>query len=129
MLDLKSKDTDPVAEVRQVQYEKKKELLGTIQPHRGHILFEVNVVEKTIVPATFEEQGVLNIQTEKHISQGLGVRTFEDGTKKLVMDKLPSRSKTLIRKENCTYIPSLNRKNVLKKLVKKGIITIVKNGD
>lgn len=95
MLDLKSKDTDPVAEVRQVQYEKKKELLGTIQPHLGHILFEVNVVEKTIVPATFEEQGVLNIQTEKHISQGLGVRTFEDGTKKLVMDKLPSRSKTI----------------------------------
>jgi len=126
MLDLKSKDSDPVTEVRQVQHEKKKELLGTIQPHPGHILFEVNLKEKTIVPATFEEQEA-TYPRNKPKSEGLGVRTFEDGSKKLVIDKLPSRSKTLIRKENCIYIPALNRRNVLKKLVKKGIIKILKN--
>lgn len=127
MLELKTTESDPVEEVRQVQHEKKRELLGTIHPHPGHILFEVNIKEKTIVPATFEEQETsFEEQLVKPKSQGLGVMAFEDGRKKLVIDKLPNRSKILIRKEDCTYIPALNKRNLLRKLVKKGIIEVVK---
>ena len=129
MLDLKSKQSDPVAEVRQVQQEKKQEILGSIQPHKGHIIFEVNLEEKTIAHATFEDQGILHITEKKPKSEtmrGMVLRTFKDGTKKLGIDLPAGDHKKILRKKNCIYIPALNKKNVLKKLVKKGIIQIVK---
>ena len=116
-------EKDQVAEVKQVQQELKKEHVGTITPKRGHTLFEINLKERTIVPAEFEEQNVSFVaKTEK--PKGLGVLTRTDGTKKVVLDKKPTYSKVLIRKKDCIYISALNKKNVLKKLEQRGVIKI-----
>jgi len=116
-------EKDQVAEVKQVQQELKKEYVRSITPKRGHTLFEINLKDRTIVPAEFEEQDVEFNEVVK-TSKGLAVQTYKDGRKKIILDKPTTHSKKLIRKENCIYISALNRKNVLKKLEQRGVIKI-----
>lgn len=119
------KQQDKVTDVRQVQQEIKKEHIGSIRPKRGHKLYEINLVEKTIELATFKEQAVyFNSRAKKLTSKGLGLMTSESGTKKIVLDGLPDVKKILNRKDNCIYISALNKKNVIKRLVKRGIVKL-----
>lgn len=126
MIPIKEETKDEVIDVRQVEVNKKQRLIGSMSIKKGHTLFEINVKEKTIEPAKFEDEDVLVIDKSKK-SQGLGMQTFTDGRKKLVLDKLPTKKKTLIKKKDCVYIPALNLKNVHKKLEKLGVIKIKHN--
>jgi len=127
MLEFKEVIKDKVVDERQIQQESKKEIIGSIVPKRGHTLYEINLKEHTIEPAEFEDQSVPFKQvSEKPTSKGLGLQTNKNGSKKIVLDGLPSVRKVLIRKKNCIYTSALNYKNVKKKLIKRGVIKIVK---
>lgn len=117
---------DKIVDVRQSEVEKKQEFIGRITTHKGHTLFEVNLKEHTIEPAEFEDD-IAVFKTDKPISKGIGVMQHKDGSKKMVLDALPTVSKKLIKKPDCIYISALNRTNLLKKLVKRGIIKIKKS--
>lgn len=119
-------EKDKIVIVGQKEIEKKKELIGTRKVIKGHTIFEINLKERTIEPAQFEETAVA-YPTGKPTSKGLGIMQRKDGSKKMVLDALPSIKRTIIKKPDCIYISALNRKNVIKKLVKRGIIEIKKS--
>lgn len=79
--------------------EQKKEikLIGRIKPHPGHTLYQVNVTTLECTEAEFEKSDI----------------KYEDAIK----NKKPIVKKVLI-KPNCLYISALNRKNVLKILIR-----------
>lgn len=65
-----------------------------MKPKRGHSLFEVNIVLRTIELADFDKSEAVK---------------FEDAKFGNI-----SVNKKLTIKENCRYIPALNKKNVIK---------------
>ncbi len=116
---------DKVVDVRQVEVEKKQQLVGRILPKKGHTIWEVNLLEHTIEPAEFEEVEAASFVKEK--PKGLGIVGYKDGRKKLVLDGLAPIKRKLIKKKDCIYMSKLNRKSVLKQLEKMGIIKIKKS--
>lgn len=116
---------DKIVIVGQKEIEKQEKLVGMIIPQKGHTLFEINLKEKTIEPAEFEDS-IAPFKKEKKISQGIGIAAFKDGRKKVMIDKPKINHKKLIRKPNCIYISKLNKENVLKELVKRGIVKMVR---
>lgn len=93
MEEIKEKHKDAVVQVRQAEQEKQSRHLGSIKPKRGHTLFEINLKTKEIVPATFEE-------------------------KEYRVDGKNSNRRTVVVKDDCTYISALNKNNAIKKLLK-----------
>lgn len=87
-------DKDKIEIVKQQQAEIQKILDSTIRPNKGHTLFEVNIAEKTIQKAKFDE--LPNIK-------------WEDAVKGLI-----STQKKVTKKDNYIYISALNKKNVIK---------------
>jgi len=85
---------DKLERVKQTRAEIQKVHIGTMKPKRNHSLFEVNVVLKTIELANFDKSEAIK---------------FEDAK----FGKI-SVNKKLTIKENCRYIPALNKKNVIK---------------
>jgi len=73
-----------------------KQFVGTIHPHKGHKLFEINLKKETIDEAKFEEVPFI----------------FSED-----VDKQKKKRKLIIN-EDCIYISALNRKNAVKHLVK-----------
>lgn len=116
---------DKVQEERKKEVEKKQEFMGSMTPKKGHTMFEVDLLNQKIRPAQFEKVTKYEEHAEKPKSDGLGVIEYKDGSKKLVIDKLPNISKKLLGKEGCIYVSALNKKNLIKKLVKRGVIKIV----
>lgn len=117
---------DQVIEVKKEQ-KLKQELVASKKISRGHTLYEVNTVEQTINVVEFEDQVVsFKNQASKPKSKGIGILNHQNGTKKVVVGQLEPQRKVLIKKKDCIYISALNRKNLMKKLVKRGIIKIVK---
>lgn len=103
MLKLQSKETDKVEIIQQQIRELQKVLLGYKRNlNRGHRLFEINLVDNTIVEAKFEVDNVLkwNDAVSKNNSQ---------------------RKKKVIVEENCVYLFGLNKKSILKQLEKGGV--------
>jgi len=92
-LEIKS-SVDTVVEVKK-QAPTELKYIGSAKTIPGHIVFEVNLLERTIKKAEFVKTDV----------------DFRD--KKIV--------KRINVKKNCTYISALNEKNVRKKLSKQGI--------
>ncbi len=90
-------EQDKVVIVEQKEVEKQLKLIGTLKPKRGHTLFEINFKEGTIVEAEIEQQDI-------HFQKAKNGRM--------------SSNKKVIQKENCIYIPALNKKNASKKLLK-----------
>jgi hypothetical protein len=89
---------DEVAIVKQVQQKKKREHVGQIIPHEGHSIFEFNKVTYELRKAKFEYGSIMMTGNSK------GVTTTRTG------------GKTVIVKENCYYLSSLNVKNAVKKI-------------
>ncbi len=75
--------------------EEKQKYHGSLKMHRGHTLFEINLVNKEIKKAEFQE-------------------TVYDAASK--HNKI---RKKVIMRDDCVYIAALNEKNALKKLMKK----------
>lgn len=76
-----------IADVKPVKKELK--FLGSLRPHRGHTLYEIDIARETVTEATFES--VTATYTGERVS------------------------KRVIAKEGCVYISALNRKNAAKK--------------
>lgn len=85
---------DKLEFVKQTNAETQKVFIGRLHPKRGHSLFEVNLKERTIVLADFNKTEAVK---------------FEDAMKGTI-----SVNKKVDIKENCKYIPALNKKNVIK---------------
>lgn len=69
--------------------------IGTIRPHSGHTLFEINAVSGDIAPAEFE----------------VSTAVYSANSKGLVRRKI-------VIKANCVYISALNKKNAIKQLLR-----------
>jgi uncharacterized protein YnzC (UPF0291/DUF896 family) len=97
-LNPESKIENLTEEIREVQEERKQTYIGSLKPHKGHKLYEIDIVLNTINEATFEKTEV--------------VFNTKGST--------PSSSnKKVVIKENCFYISALNKKNAIKKFGKK----------
>ena len=87
---------ETLEEHRQAEIKKQLNHLGSTPMQAGHTMFEFNFVTGELEPAT--------IHREVHMVNGEGV----------------TRSK-IITKENCQYIPFLNRKSAIRKLKRYGL--------
>ena len=85
--------SNSVKETRSIEQRKDEKHLGSISPKRGHTLFEINLKTKEIVPATFEE-------------------------KEYRVDGANRNRRTVVVKDDCTYISALNHHNAIRKLLK-----------
>lgn len=85
---------DKVVIVGQREMKKEVKLHGTVRPHKGHKLFELNLKTKEVKEAEFE-------QLDYDVKQ-----------------KTSGKRKKVLMKESCIYISALNEKNALKKLFK-----------
>lgn len=94
MKELQKQDKDKVEQVKQQVQEIQTVFDYRIKPQKNHTLFEVNLVEKSIEKAEFDE---------------LPVVKWEDAVKGSI-----SSQKKITKKQNCVYISALNKKNVLK---------------
>jgi len=90
-LGINEQSKDKVVIVSQAEQKKISRFNGSIKIHKGHTLFEINLEEKSIVAAEFESKDYV-----------------VDGRNSL----------KVLEKKNCVYIPALNEKNALKKLIK-----------
>lgn len=84
---------DKLEFVKQTNAEIQKQLIGSMNPKKGHTLFEANLELKTIQLVKFDRPTILRFEDAK-----VGV----------------TENKKVNVKENCRYISALNRKNVVK---------------
>jgi hypothetical protein len=94
-LDTKNNIKDEVSIVKEAKKDIQKILIGSIKPKKNHILFEINVKEKTIEFAKFDKTPTIN---------------YLD----IMQDKHLAKKNKVTKKENCIYISALNNKNALK---------------
>ena len=85
---------DKLEFVKQTNAETQKVYIGRSNPKRGHSLFEINIVLKTIELASFDKSEVVS---------------FLDARKGMI-----SVNKKVTTKDDCKYITALNKKNALK---------------
>jgi phytoene/squalene synthetase len=85
--------SDKMEITKQAKKDIQRILDGRIQPHKNHTIFEVNLTKKTIEKAKFDRNLTI---------------TFSDAMQQ------KKENKSISKKQDCIYIPALNRKNVLK---------------
>ena len=90
MKELELPNQDKLEITAQQKQQKELKLVGQIKPHRGHTVFELNLVTNIITPAEFTQQDV----------------TFGQA-------QLPN--KRIIVKQDCIYLAALNETNARKK--------------
>lgn len=90
----KDQEKDKIEQVKQQVQEIQTIFDYKIIPQKGHTLFEVNLVSKTIEIAEFDE--LPSIKYEEAIKGNIVAQ------------------KKVTKKENCVYISALNKKNVMK---------------
>jgi hypothetical protein len=88
----KNSSKDEIKEVRKKEVDKKLNKIGTVTPHRNHILFSINNKTYEIKRAVFAQQDA----------------QFTTG---------PQNKKVIVEKD-CVYLSALNKKNLIKKLRK-----------
>lgn len=94
----KDQEKDKIEQVKQQVQEIQTVFDYKIIPQKNHTLFEVNLDLKTIEIAEFDEIPAIK---------------FEEAMKGNIVAQ-----KKVTRKENCVYISALNKKNVLKILMR-----------
>jgi len=89
---------DKIELLKQTQIEKKRVLIHTLKPERGHILFEFDLDKREVRRAKFVKPKEISYLD---VAQGLGKTNKEvDG------------------KDGCIYISALNEENAWKKFLK-----------
>jgi len=96
MKEIKELHQDKIAIVKQAEQRKENKLVGRLKPCKGHTVYEVNRSTGIVSKAKYEEQ----------------IATYR-GAKP---------SKKIMVNKNCIYVPALNLKNLMKKLIKAGVI-------
>lgn len=94
----KDQEKDKIEQVKQQVQEIQTVFDYKIIPQKNHTLFEVNLKLKTIEIAEFDELPAIK---------------FEEAMKGNIVAQ-----KKVTKKENCVYISALNKKNVLKILMR-----------
>ena len=94
----KDQEKDKIEQVKQQVQEIQTVFDYKIIPQKNHTLFEVNLKLKTIEIAEFDELPAIK---------------FEEAMKGNIITQ-----KKVTKKENCVYISALNKKNVLKILMR-----------
>ena len=112
---------DIIVNETKAEIKKEEKFIGSIRPHKGHTIYEVNIKERTIEKAVFDEIKAYKAFKD---SKGLGLQTSKDGSKKVVLDGLANQSRKLKKKKDCIYVSALNRKNLIKKLIKMRIMGV-----
>lgn len=82
--------------VAQAEAQKKSNYLGSIRPHRGHKCFELNIKTGDVNEASYEQ-----IKAKYTTAKSIGI------------------VRKIIVKEDCLYISALNKKNAIRKLMKR----------
>lgn len=90
---------DVIEVVKQPEVKNLQSYLGSYRPKKGHTLYEFDVVQKVLVKAQFTTDSEFKMYTP------VGVNAY--------------CSKKVVVRENCIYIPALNKKNALRILRKK----------
>lgn len=93
MKETELKQSDKIEITKQAKKDIQRILDSRMKPHKNHTIFEVNLVEKTIEEAKFDRNLTI---------------TFSDAMQQ------KRENKSISKKQDCIYIPALNRKNVLK---------------
>lgn len=116
----KNDEKDKIEQVKQQVEEIQLVLDEKIIPNKNHIIFEYNLVERTISVAKFKPFDTL-ITWEEALKQ-------YNSKKVIIKDIGDIKTKTkseILKKENCVYVHALNETNAIKKLKRdfKHIIT------
>ena len=96
MKELQKKHKDKVEITKQQQSEIQTVFDSKIIPHENHTLFEFNLKNKTISFASFEPE-IKEIRWSDAVN-----------------GNFKKKNKKVIKKQNCIYISSLNKENVIK---------------
>ena len=104
MKELEQKPENKIEFVKQAEIEKKQVLIGKMKPQKGHIVWEFNKKTLEIVPAQFQKLPAS--YQAKAVLKTNNLHYFQKHT-------TFSGSKIII-KQDCLYIPALNKKNVIK---------------
>lgn len=105
----KQKVKDKIEITKQQQAEIQKVLDSKIIPHKNHKVFEVNLKDGTIKEAEYVPP-----QTTIYWWEALEIY-HKKKIKTVNLNSPQTITKSeIIRKENCLYIPALNKKNVIK---------------
>ena len=97
-LDKPTTEKDKVEITKQQRAEIQKVFDSRIRPHENHTLFEIDLISKEIKLAVFDTG--LEIHWNDAVKGNWG------------------NNRTLTKKENCMYVSALNKKNVLKILLR-----------
>jgi hypothetical protein len=94
-----SLQTKEKLEIRAGQEKKYQEkYIGSIRPHKGHKLFEINLKEGTCSPAEFVQQDYV-----------------------VGKDNQGAAHKKVLVKPDCVYVSALNKENAIRKFLKGSI--------
>lgn len=93
-MEINTKQKDKIENIKEQVQEIQNVFIGRIKPKKGHTLYEINPIKKTISVAKFDEQPALK---------------FTDA-----MNGFISANKKVTKKEGCIYISALNVKNAIK---------------
>lgn len=96
MKEISKKTKEDIAIVKQAEINKGLKFVGRQRIHRGHTMWQFNIMTGELIPAKIESQTVLT----------------KEGTR---------NKKKITTVEGCQYFPALNRKNAIKKLNKIGL--------
>lgn len=91
-IDLTTKKDKIEISVQQKQ-QIEREFIGSLKPKNGHIVFEINVKTGKIIPAVFDDLGIIKFTGEAF-------------------------KKTITINKDCVYISAMNKTNALKKFRK-----------
>jgi hypothetical protein len=90
---------DKIEIVDQAEVKKGLELVKRFFPHKGHTMFEINLITGEVIKAEFIIEESISYNKAKENS------------------KVPQViAKKIVMKENCKYISALNIQNAMKKL-------------
>jgi hypothetical protein len=101
-LDKHIKESDKIEIVGQAEKKHQVSKIGTIRPHKGHTLFQINLESGEVTEAEFDRQDVDFKELKKEESSRLK----------------PGVIKKVVVKKGCIYVSALNKTNAIKKFAK-----------
>ncbi len=101
-LDKHIPEKDKVEIVTQAEVKTQVAKVGTIRPHKGHTLFQIDLESGEVTEAEFDRLDV----------------DFEELKKEEASRLKPGVKKRVVVKKGCVYISALNKTNAIKKFAK-----------
>lgn len=90
--------------INQREIEKQKKLFSSFTKHNGHKVWEINCTTGEVNEAEYDKEYIVFVPTMCLLTGAITGSTSK-------------KRRDIIAKENCAYIPSLNKKNALTKFM------------